>query len=402
MAVLSLTRSRFTKIHHDSPEKSAPYEAVMFMFYDEHSMSMKPTPYLQDRAYYEDCYDRNTVEICREEKKSWFSNLPPSTAADPRIREVINKIWPDLLWNVVSWYVAGDRYTEREETIREWMAADRRRDDQLEKAVSPMDILCRACDTPMHEETKNLYGSSVSKEEKVLFIFRCPKCKSGRGIYEDGTEWQRPYPGNCKKCNVILTRSYEGKDEHAVTISRCRRCGYEEREEIDLGPTKKPSAAEEHQFLLDRERYCFSEEKGQQYVKRAPPSRMKVDEQTVEERRLREAAKQLKKTSIVSIEKILKAALPKEGYVRLRFQPPEMERDVIVKFTVHDERTERQEHTSRYSLQHCIEAALSETNWRLMSDGVHYRLGVLQGRLRGYEREEDLMKLIQVREKKNV
>ncbi len=32
---------------------------------------------------------------------------------------------------------------------------------------------------------------------------------------------------------------------------------------------------------------------------------------------------------------------------------------------------------------------MRETNWRLMSDGISYRLGYLNGRLRAYEGEED-------------
>ncbi len=33
---------------------------------------------------------------------------------------------------------------------------------------------------------------------------------------------------------------------------------------------------------------------------------------------------------------------------------------------------------------------LVDTNLRLMSDGIHHRLGYLNGRVRAYEREEDL------------
>ena len=32
--------------------------------------------------------------------------------------------------------------------------------------------------------------------------------------------------------------------------------------------------------------------------------------------------------------------------------------------------------------------------WRLMSDGIHYRLGLLGGRLRAYEREEELVTIV--------
>jgi hypothetical protein len=41
-----------------------------------------------------------------------------------------------------------------------------------------------------------------------------------------------------------------------------------------------------------------------------------------------------------------------------------------------------------------IKKALEGTNWRLMSEEVHYRLGYLSGRLKGYEQEEDLFQLV--------
>lgn len=31
-----------------------------------------------------------------------------------------------------------------------------------------------------------------------------------------------------------------------------------------------------------------------------------------------------------------------------------------------------------------------------MSDGINYRLGILSGRLRGYENDEDLLKLVKI------
>jgi hypothetical protein len=41
-----------------------------------------------------------------------------------------------------------------------------------------------------------------------------------------------------------------------------------------------------------------------------------------------------------------------------------------------------------------VDQALIDTNWRLMSDGISYRLGYLNGRLRAYEQEEDLKELV--------
>lgn len=47
------------------------------------------------------------------------------------------------------------------------------------------------------------------------------------------------------------------------------------------------------------------------------------------------------------------------------------------------------------TIQKLIKKVLADTNWRLMSEGARYRLGMLEGRLRAYEREEDLLKLVE-------
>jgi hypothetical protein len=51
-------------------------------------------------------------------------------------------------------------------------------------------------------------------------------------------------------------------------------------------------------------------------------------------------------------------------------------------------------------LKKLIQKALEDTNWRLMSEGISYRLGYLKGRLRAYESEEDLKKLVLQKAKK--
>jgi hypothetical protein len=58
------------------------------------------------------------------------------------------------------------------------------------------------------------------------------------------------------------------------------------------------------------------------------------------------------------------------------------------------------EYDSIHDLQKLLKEALSPTNWRLMSDGVTYRLGFLQGRLRGMEGEEKLRELLESEQKK--
>ena len=63
----------------------------------------------------------------------------------------------------------------------------------------------------------------------------------------------------------------------------------------------------------------------------------------------------------------------------------------------YDNKSDRKEYDSKKGLQKLINKILVNTNWRLMSDGVDYRLGYLSGRLRAYEKEEDLKKLVEQR-----
>jgi len=57
-------------------------------------------------------------------------------------------------------------------------------------------------------------------------------------------------------------------------------------------------------------------------------------------------------------------------------------------------KTKRQEYDSKNNLKKLIKKILEKTNWRLMSEGIDYRLGYLSGKLKGYENEEDLIKIV--------
>jgi len=102
----------------------------------------------------------------------------------------------------------------------------------------------------------------------------------------------------------------------------------------------------------------------------------------------------IKKLTVIELEKLLAPALEKESYIHLQLANPEIDRNVVVPFTVQDSKTGRESRTSEYDLKRLLKKILEDTNWRLMTDGVNYRLGVLAGRLRGYESEENLLKLV--------
>jgi len=119
--------------------------------------------------------------------------------------------------------------------------------------------------------------------------------------------------------------------------------------------------------------------------------RMKDEDKNKE---LYEKLAKIKKLTVAELQKLLAAALKKEGYINLEFSKLEIGKDVITGFTVQDNKSGRVEYDSRTVLQKLIKQTLSDTNWRLMSEGINYRLGILSGRLRGYENEEDLLKLV--------
>ncbi len=68
---------------------------------------------------------------------------------------------------------------------------------------------------------------------------------------------------------------------------------------------------------------------------------------------------------------------------------------MYVGFSCLDSKSERGDYDSRRDLKKLINTTLKDTNWRLMSDGIHYRLGYLSGRVRAYEGEENLKNLVE-------
>lgn len=87
-------------------------------------------------------------------------------------------------------------------------------------------------------------------------------------------------------------------------------------------------------------------------------------------------------------------SLQAASYGRLELGKPESDRDVIISFAVQDQKPERKEYDSVHQLKTVLFNALLNTNWRLMSAGLSYRLGLLSGRLRGIAGEERLKEMV--------
>lgn len=246
----------------------------------------------------------------------------------------------------------------------------------------------------------------------MLFFLKCPSCQNRKGIYDTGEEFiSKPNP--CPKCgNPLEVSVTESKKGTVVTwVRKCSSCKFSETEVEDLEEKRAEwgKKEQEDKELLEKHRseFCLSEEEGQQYLSfLANMDQLKnmMDEQKEREEHkdLYDKVAKLKKLTIVELEKLLTKTLAKEDYIKLELSNPEMDQFVIVNFTVRDSKEGRGEYDSQNALKKLINKTLLDINWRLMSDGITYRIGFLQGRLKAYEREEDLVKLVSSKKEKTV
>ena len=205
-----------------------------------------------------------------------------------------------------------------------------------------------------------------------------------------------------------MKRSNKRKGKVITTIRKCIHCDFSETEFDDLDKSHKKweeKQKKDRELLAKyRHEFCLSDKEGQEYTQSV--ERIKAISKIIDEQKQKEAdpayhrAKKLKKLSIVGLERTLAKTLEKERYIKLTLDKPEMSKYVIVPFTVQNAKSDRKEYDSTNALRKLIKKAPESTNWRLMAEGASYRLGYLYGRLKGYEREEDLIEIVRKRNEK--
>jgi transcription elongation factor Elf1 len=348
--------------------------------------------YLKPYQHYADLYDRFTVDQCRRIEKSTehYKNL--------KLKKGVEKITRSLAVAVDEihlYIIRGERYLEKRQTIEKWMESDKRRDELFESAKGPASVTCLTCGRLMYEVSKDLW-TNIDKPDRVLFMYECPlKHIPLRAFYDNGEE-RRITPDLCSKCGAEMVSSAEKKKNKLVLVNTCKKCGNEERSEIDT--TKKEEKVDEN-FIKDRERFCMTQEEGDKYMD--AKYRLKGVSEMFAELELKEKNKaqyekvaKIKKLKIVEVEELLSPVLEAQKFIRLKLDTPTINKDIIVGFSVHDAK-DRSGPMSEGELKKILRKTLEGTNWRLMSDGVDYRLGMLTGRLRGYERDDDMLELVQ-------
>lgn len=344
--------------------------------------------YLKDRHYYIDLFDKITVEKCRRMEKSFN---PKRSSSDPK--DKVRYQWEKVCAGVMMSFVTGEQYARKEQAITEWMKRDEQRDEFLNNTELSIEPGCLNCGKQLDFEDKHLYGSD---DDRVWFFFSCPNCKKKRAFFDDGEEFIPKKP-KCGKCGVLLKESVRREGKKLTIIRHCGSCGFDDDfvyddEEEKLDPN----------FEKDRARFCLSEEEGKKYL----DFRFKLEglkplldeiENREKNKSLYDQVEKIEKLTVTQLRNFLVPELKKAGYSSLFFAEPKIEKNVILNFKVEDIKNGRVEYDSKNILKKLLNKVLSNTNWNLMTNGPDYRLGVLNGQLKGLESEEDLLNKVRKR-----
>lgn len=358
---------------------------------------MNSFKYLKDKIYYSELYDRFTIEECRHWGNNDRLEEPSLLKNDNREEQIIKKEFiSKVVTPIALYFIKGDRYIKKEEIIARWMDDDKEKDRFYESSESPKDVRCLKCRAVMNLIHKDLW-TEFNKSHRVLFMFDCPNgCLPRRAFYDNGEEWMiKPNP--CPKCGGKFDSKDKTTKSRFITHYKCASCGFTKIDELERTANKKEEP--DPNFEADRAKFCLSKEEGEKWREELISlERIKelVDgwKEKDQNKELYDRVAKIKRLTVIELEKLLVSVLEKDGYVRLQLSNPEIDKIVAVPFIVQDSKSGRESRASEYDLKRLFKKALENTNWRLMSDGVNYRLGILSGRLRGYEGEEDLKKLV--------
>lgn len=357
--------------------------------------------YLKNEQYYIDRYDLLTIKDCLNIIRFWRKAYKEKSN-DKEIKDLPKeekiKGFSRFL-NMELYGRQGEDWRRKAETIVKWVEDDRVRQDKYDNTSEPRNVSCPKCKVPMHS-TMRILEDYMDTPMRMLFFFKCKVCKKRCGVYENGEEHVSK-PDLCPQCGKEVKIAYSRKGNVITSKIACSHCKFNKVEIDDLEKSHAEflKKEDEDKKLLKkyRDEFCLTDEKGKEYIETIEAMEVAnvVREEEIQkyDSPVYQRSLQLKKTIISDLEKLLTESLEKEKYTKLSFDKPEIGQYVIVPFTVQDADSLRKDRGSASELEKVVKNALEDTNWRLLSNSVFYRLGYLEGRLKGYENEEDMLKL---------
>jgi len=355
--------------------------------------------------YYEDLYDKLTVEDARRGMKyyddfyaKFEKKLPKDDKMDrPGNAFVLNVFYMQTIGNDLL-----DRYEKREERISEWIARDEAKDEQVATARLTEEPYCQHCSKKgLRITDKSLMHRGEhydpDEPEEVLFMLQCPHCDKLTPVWQDGTVW-KVKPTLCPRCNAEMTHKSSKTKKAIVFTYTCPSCKHSYKDRMEL--SEKTKRSPDPEYDTDRAHFCLWDK---EFRERLFSIRHDFEgfaqlgkgmQEKKDNKHIYDAIKEMKKPKIAELSTILAPVLEKAGYIEFSLDKPEMGKNVTIGFSCLEGKSDRGDYDSEKMLKKTVDKALAATNWRLMSDGIHYRLGYLSGRLRAYESEEDIKGLV--------
>ena len=357
--------------------------------------------YLKDKQYYINRYDLLTIKECLKVVEI-FRDIYQTGLNNKELKDVPkNDKYSDttkiMYW--MLWMTQAQEYKHKKERINEWMEADRIKQEKYDNAIEPQNTHCPSCKAEMQAtNTKHLEDYS-DQPMRVMFLFRCSKCKKQEWVYGD-RKIRVSKPDLCPKCGKEIKVKHTKKGQVITWVRKCNSCGHSEKEVDNFEKRNQEylQREQEDKKLLENYRtdFCLTDKVGEKYLFELEA--MEYAQQIQKEARQKynnsayAQVSKIKRLTIVNLEKLLTDILEKAHYTKLSFSSPEIGQFIFAPFTLQDADTSRRSNISISTLEKLLKTTLVNINWRL-TDSIDYRLGFLSGRLKGYEREEDLLRL---------
>lgn len=107
----------------------------------------------------------------------------------------------------------------------------------------------------------------------------------------------------------------------------------------------------------------------------------------------------LKETRILNlagIKALLDSALRNNSFNRFDASDPSKDhKGIAIGFTVQDAKTDRDDRAAKIAFKETVVATLRSTNWRLLENTVEASLGLITGRIKGYQHQAELRDIVE-------
>jgi len=339
--------------------------------------------YLRPYEDYLADYDRET--ICQ------LKELEQTLLTDEKKAELGDFNDPESSAYQVFLSIAVKRDRDRFDFVDKLIEQANTMDLLVERTKRPV-VYCQVCGKVMRED-----GHTFRNDNRdIVFFFQCPAGHPKRLVYPDGKREITFKPKRCANCGGAVSSATEETEFQLNFIDTCTRCCHVEHMAMAM---EKPEPINE----LERKKYCI-DFAGKKTRLEELAGFLEIVERIMEPSEQEDGSTpkakpviKLEQVSIPEIEARVMACLEKSSYIKVVFQVPQPEKQVLIDFTFQDP-TKRPESTSLRLFRKQVNELLSKTNWRLAKN-ADYRMGMLSAQLIGYDKKEDLSKLAKHRKK---